>query len=69
MSQPAQTYAAVTIAVDKLIRTLPSEVDSARLAYLVARAALLHGKRARGPLRAAETAYQLADELAMDASL
>jgi len=69
MSQPAQTYAAVTIAVDKLIRTLPSEVDSARLAYLVARAALLHVKRVRGAKGAAETAYQLADEIATDASL
>ena len=66
MSAPAKTYAAVTKAVDELIRRLPAENDPARVAYMVARAALLHVKGVRGAEGASETAYRLADEFATD---
>lgn len=66
MSGPAQTYAAVTAAVNALIARAPAENDKSRVAYMVARAALLHVKGVEGARVAAEKAYQLADEFATD---
>lgn len=70
MSNPAQTYLAVHKAVDALIRKASEhDNDSTRVAYFVARAALLHIKGVKGVGKSAETAYQLADEFATDGSI
>jgi hypothetical protein len=56
----AHTYAHVTREVERVIRQ-SSENDKDRVAYMVARAALLSMADRR---RATETAFNLADELA-----
>ncbi len=64
-AMPAKAYAAITNLVAQIIRHHTGGNDVRQPAYMVARAALLHLRAAHGPKAAAETAYQLADEIAV----
>jgi hypothetical protein len=55
-------YARIAMATLKSIEA--ADCDPAVAAYMVARIALLHVASLRGPERAAEMAYKLADEFA-----
>lgn len=64
---PAETYAAVTKQVEMMLRIpYPGSkgAPERQRAYMIARAALLVISHAEGLQRAAELAYQLADEMA-----
>lgn len=63
MNGPATAYARITRSVQNLIADV-RENDSTVAAYMVARAALVFVSGIRGPRRAAELAYKLADEFA-----
>ena len=63
MSGPANAYAAITREVGDLIDK-HVENDPTVAAYMIARASLLTVRALRGPARAAELAYAIADEFA-----
>ena len=60
----AKTYAAIVSEVDAILARHREENDPTVIAYMTARASLLAIRGLRGSGRAAELAYNLADELA-----
>lgn len=64
-AMPAKAYAAISNLVAQIIKHHTSGNDVRQPAYLIARAALLQLRSSHGAKAAAETAYQLADELAV----
>lgn len=64
---PATAYAAVTALVDNAIDEILVGNDPTVVAYLFARAGLVRVSAMRGPKRAAELAYRLADEFSTGA--
>ena len=58
-------YARLAVEVEALLAAHP-ETDPTAAAYMIARLALLTVRALRGPKRAAEIAYKLADEFAAE---
>lgn len=64
--RPASNYAQITNSVNAMTSAVSgmSPEDAERALYMIARAALIRLSAIRGMPKAAETAYQLGDELA-----